>query len=242
MITILASTSLFNAFFQSDFFGKLIFLVLFVLSIISWVIMINKIILARRTRDKSSFFSSYFEKEKERLLNFDVSLFSKIENPYFTIYSSVKQKTLEILNKNKYFASGAEGDEIYLSRCDMELIEAQVSAIISHEEKNLEKNLFVLSTVITLAPFLGLLGTVWGILVTFGGLQSGGMTTANSAVLTGLSMALATTVFGLVVAIPPLVGYNYLKSTIRDFSGDMELFSHNLMTTLEIQYRKVDNK
>ena len=64
---------------------------------------------------------------------------------------------------------------------------------------------------------MGLLGTVWGILVTFSGLQSNGLSSANSSVLSGLSMALGTTVFGLVVAIPALVGYNYLKSIIGDF-------------------------
>ena len=240
---LVGSFSVFNSFSQSDFFGKIVFISLFLLSLISWVVLISKIRISKKTKKNSLFFEQNFEEEKGNLLNFDLAKpFSKDFNPYFTIYSSVKQKTLEILNKNKYFADPLNETEIFLSSSDIELVESQVSAIISHESKQLEKNLFVLSTIITLAPFMGLLGTVWGILVTFSGLQSNGLASANSSVLSGLSMALGTTVFGLVVAIPALVGYNYLKSTIGDFSGDMELFSHNLMTKLEIQYRRVDKK
>jgi biopolymer transport protein TolQ len=53
-------------------------------------------------------------------------------------------------------------------------------------------------------------------------------------------MALATTVLGLVVAIPALVAYNYLKNEIKDFEEDMHLFSNKLIATLEMQYRKVE--
>lgn len=242
-MAILASFSVFSAFTQSDFFGKTIFISLFILSLLSWAVMINKIKTAKRTKRNSRYFEMNFEDEKANLLNLDLRHpFSKDSNPYFTIYATVKQKSLEILNKNKYFAPSLNEGEIFLSSSDVELVESQVSAIISNESKMLEKNLFVLSTVITLAPFMGLLGTVWGILVTFSGLQSDGLSSVNSAVLSGLSMALGTTVFGLVVAIPALVGYNYLKSFVADFSGDMELFSHNLMTRLEIQYRRVEKK
>jgi biopolymer transport protein TolQ len=240
MFFIIGSFSVFNSFFQADFFGKLIFITLFLLSVMSWSVMINKIRLIKRTRSKSFLFAKTFENKKEALLNFDLP--PSLENsPFFSIYFSLKDKSLELLNKNRYFAEGSKLQEVYLSRSDIELVESQVSAIISNETKQLEKNLFVLSTVITLAPFLGLLGTVWGILLTFSGLQ-GGIATANSAVLSGLALALGTTVFGLVVAIPPLVGYNYLKSALTEFLGEMELFSHNLMTTLEIQYRSVEKK
>lgn len=69
-------------------------------------------------------------------------------------------------------------------------------------------------------------------------MQGGGNT--NQMFLGGLSLALATTVLGLVDAIPALVGYNYLKNTIREFRTDMETFSHEMLTTVELQYRKVD--
>ena len=67
-------------------------------------------------------------------------------------------------------------------------------------------------------------------------------TNINNEVLNGISMALATTVFGLVVAIPALISYNYLKNKIREFSKDMICFSNLLITNLEIQYRKVEKR
>jgi biopolymer transport protein TolQ len=241
MLFILGSFSVFSSFFQADFFGKLIFISLFLLSIISWTVMISKIRTVIRTRGRSLLFARIFENKKESLLNFNLATSYSENSPFTAIYSCLREKSLELLNKNRYFTEGVKNEEIYLSSSDIELVESQVSAIISNETKQLEKNLFVLSTVITLAPFLGLLGTVWGILLTFSGLQ-GGIASANSVVLSGLALALGTTVFGLVVAIPPLIGYNYLKSALAEFSGDMELFSHNLMTALEIQYRSVEKR
>ncbi|MBM3208613.1 MAG: MotA/TolQ/ExbB proton channel family protein [Chlamydiae bacterium] len=129
---------------------------------------------------------------------------------------------------------------IYLSSTDLDLLESHVYTTISTETKILEKDLFILSTSVTLAPFLGLLGTVWGILVTFSELQAGGSAGSNTAIIGGLSTALSTTVLGLIIAIPALIGYNYLKNHLRMYTSDMEDFLHNLLSTLELQYRKVD--
>jgi len=59
-------------------------------------------------------------------------------------------------------------------------------------------------------------------------------------VLGGISLALATTVLGLIDAIPALIGYNYLKNSVRDFQTDMESFSNELLASVEMYYRKVD--
>src|SRR4029078_12125978 len=106
--------------------------------------------------------------------------------------------------------------------------------------KHLEKNLYILSTTVSLAPFLGLLGTVWGILTTFSEMQSKTAGSTHQMVLGGLSLALATTVLGLLDAIPALIGYNYLKNTIRDLEVDMEGFSTEILASVELQYRQVD--
>jgi biopolymer transport protein TolQ len=115
-----------------------------------------------------------------------------------------------------------------------------VTATISAQNKALEKNLFMLSTIVALAPFLGLLGTVWGILVMFSGLHDGGGIGSNTSILGGLSTALATTVLGLIIAIPALVAYNYLKNHLRNYATDMDDFLTNLISQIELQYRKVE--
>ena len=129
-----------------------------------------------------------------------------------------------------------------MSSKDIELIDSHLDVEILKQTKLLEKNLFILPTVVTLGPFLGLLGTVWGILITFNTLQTQSLLNNNTSILSGLSMALSTTVVGLMVAIPALIAYNYLKNWIKNFRSDMLHFSHGLITTLEIQYRNVDVK
>jgi biopolymer transport protein TolQ len=150
---------------------------------------------------------------------------------------------VEILNKNIYFSSqnaGKERAQVHLSHVDLEIVETHVLTTISAQTKKLEKNLFILSTIITLGPFLGLLGTVWGILITFSELNAGGSAGSNTAVLGGLSTALSTTVLGLVIAIPALVSYNYLRNSIKNYSSDMEDFLYQLLCSVELQYRKAD--
>ena len=232
------SAPFFSAYLASDLFGKLIFWSLLILSIASWVIMITKIKILKKIKINSKFFENIYKNRKENLLSFPLDGFSKKENPYFAIYSNTKEKTLDILNKNSYFS---EKKDVYLSSADIDLLGSGIDSSISNQTKRLEKNIFVLSTVISLAPFLGLLGTVWGILVTFSSLQMQNFS-ANSAVLSGLSMALATTVFGLVVAIPALVAYSFIKNKIKEYVKDLEHFSNSLLTTLEIQYRKVEKR
>ena len=75
---------------------------------------------------------------------------------------------------------------------------------------------------------------------TFSELQAQSVGSTHQMVLGGLSLALATTVLGLLDAIPALVGYNYLKNTIRDFATEMEGFSNEILAAVELQYRKVD--
>lgn len=222
-----------SAYSQSDLFGKFIFICLFLLSAISWTVLIYKIGEARRLKALCSTFQKKVEKE-ESFLNATLEKEEK-ESPFSLIYSILKTKTLEILKKNSFLAKN-----VSLSRADIELIYASVEVAISTQIKKLEKNLFILSTVVTLSPFMGLLGTVWGISLTFSNLETHTLSSTNSAVLSGLSLALATTVLGLLVAIPALISYNYLKSSVKDFTTDMENFSQNLITAVEIQYRKIE--
>ena len=233
----LASSPIINAYFQADFFGKFIFFSLFILSIISWAILLHKIWLEKRLKKLNETFEKKIISNKANILSIGIS--SNFSYPYINIYRNLKEKTLEILKKNSFFINKEKG-KVYMSEADVDLIDTHLDIEISKQIKKLEKNIFILPTVVTLGPFIGLLGTVWGILVTFNSLQANSMINSNSEILSGLSMALATTVLGLVVAIPALIAYNYLKNRIKNLKSDMENFSHHLIATLEIQYRRVD--
>lgn len=242
--TFAAMNAFVSAYSQSDFFGKLIFLGLILLSIICWTVLVQKIWIARKIKRISHDFQAVFEKNKDSLLNLVLDP-SQESHPFARIFFDLKEKTMDLLNKNHFFVSQSRSQapheaKVYLSIADLDSVESHVMTTISSQSKYLEKNLFILSTIATLAPFLGLLGTVWGILITFSGLNSGASASSNSVILGGISTALTTTVLGLVIAIPALVSYNYLKTLTKTLSSDMEDFLYKLLSQVELQYRKTD--
>ncbi|MBS3905232.1 MAG: MotA/TolQ/ExbB proton channel family protein [Simkania sp.] len=244
-----SSDVFFTAYAQSDVFGRLIILSLISLSLICWLILLQKAWQNREVRKLSLQFLNTLSQNKQPVLTLDPATLPKAStkhapHPYATVLKALKIKTLEILEKNHYFLRERhpEGSlpPTFLSQNDVELIESHVITIISNELRKLEKHLYILSTIVTLAPFLGLLGTVWGILITFSGLHAGGSAASNTAILGGLSTALATTVLGLVIAIPALIAFNTLKSSVKSFSADLEDFSYQLLGQIQLEYRKVE--
>ena len=233
------------AYSQSDFFGKLIMLGLIALSMVCWVVLLHKVWLMRKVDQLSKTFQAVVEQQRGAVLTINPSVFPSSRNalhPFSQIFQAVQGKTIEILNKNRYFLSQSTGSKAnaYLTSTDLELLESHASSTISVQLKSLEKNLFILPTIVTLAPFMGLLGTVWGILVTFSGLHKGESLGSSTSMLGGLSTALATTVLGLVIAIPALIAYNYIKNYLRHYTTDMDTFLSSLLSQIELQYRKVE--
>lgn len=241
LIPLAVNGILLEAFWTSDFFGKSIFIALFFLSILTWCVLLQKALHYTKVRKSAQALQDLLQKSKENILLIPVP---QENTPFANIYFSLKNKTVEILDKNLFFHkkhSPQAGEEmVFLSPSDVEWIETHAATSITKEAKTLERNLFILSTTVSLAPFLGILGTVWGILISLGELQSGGSIQSNSLLLAGLSTALATTVLGLVIAIPALIAHNYLKNFLRSFFTDMENFTGLLISTIEIQYRRVE--
>ena len=117
--------------------------------------------------------------------------------------------------------------------------EMQVSAVRNVAERTmadealmLEDSMGLLATAVTAAPFLGLLGTVWGVMEAFSGMAATG-SPMLSAVAPGISGALLTTVVGLLVALPSSIGYNMLSNKIRRFCVEMDNFSQELNQDVE---------
>jgi biopolymer transport protein TolQ len=243
---IIASNPFFDAYIHSDFLGKCIFIALVALSVITWIILIHKVWLTYMARKQSTQFFQSFQHYKSSPLNLECEPIAlrKAPNPFQSLYIVLKRHTIDILNKNRRFGqqNGEANNMSYLSPSDVDFVEAHLMTTVASQTKNLEKNVFILSTIASLAPFLGLLGTVWGILTTFSELQAQTSGSTHQMVLGGLSLALATTVFGLIDAIPALIGYNYLKNNIRDFETEMEGFANEILASVEMQYRKVDVK
>lgn len=246
---LLTSNPFFDAYIESDLLGRLIFIGLITLSVFTWIILIHKVWLTYRARKNSAHFYSVFLLQKSNPLSLECenAVRQQMPNPYLNLYLVLKKHTIDILNKNRRFGQSSRigireesAATSYLSPSDIEFIDMHLMSTVTSQTRFLEKNLFILSTIVSLAPFLGLLGTVWGILTTFSELQAQGAGSTNQMVLGGLSLALATTVLGLLDAIPALIGYNYLKNTTNSIQTDMENFSTEILASVEMQYRKVD--
>jgi biopolymer transport protein TolQ len=254
-IIMLNGNPFFEAYSLADILGRLIFMGLYALSICSWSILLYKIWITYQAKKHASRFHEAFQLQKLNPLSLDCEGINrkKLINPFLDLYQVLKKQCLEVLAKNKHFSKLQQNESIgtagfgspslppsYLSLSDIDYVSTHLSTQVALQVKYLERHLYILSTTVSLAPFLGLLGTVWGILTTFSELQAQNMGSTHQMVLGGLSLALATTVLGLLVAIPALVGYNYLKNSIRDFATEMEGFSNEILASVELQYRKVD--
>lgn len=237
-----AVNAFFLAFAQSDFLGKLIFLGLFVLSALSWVLILYKLWMTRSIQSEGRKFQQLFLRKRHQPLAIDPHALSEgreFSNPFFHVYRATRQYTLEILNKNR-LATGDERAQVFLSPADLSLVEAHADVTLTDQSQLLERHLFILSTVVHLAPLLGLLGTVWGITITFSELQGHAVASTNQLVLGGLSMALTTTVLGLVVAIPALIGNSFLHNALKNIRTEVESFAQEVLNAIEMHYRKVD--
>ncbi|MBB65481.1 MAG: TolQ protein [Waddliaceae bacterium] len=236
----LGSNPFFLAFREADIFGKGIFISLFALSLITWVVLLQKYWMTRSMEEMSRDFSQKFFEKQENIfsLNYEPS-YSETEypNPSLVLYESVKKQALALLSKNR---SSNQDKTAILTIADIHMLDQNLMTTLGQLSQIIHQHLFVLPTVVSLAPFLGLLGTVWGILMTFSELQSRAGGHGNELVLGGLAMALATTVLGLIVAIPALIAHNYLKCRISSIEMNMENFSQELLSTVELQYRKAD--
>ena len=109
------------------------------------------------------------------------------------------------------------------SRKALKTFRTELEKMYINETKRLNGNLTVLTMAISGGPFLGLLGTVWGVMNTFAAMAEAGE--ANiMAIAPGVASALSTTVVGLIVAIPALFGYNFLTTRIKEITADITIF------------------
>jgi len=126
-----------------------------------------------------------------------------------------------------------------ISPASYEAIKVVLEEAAASEAMALEKGMIVLSTAVAGGPFIGLLGTVWGVMSTFAGIAE-----AHSASLTamapGVAAALIATVVGLLVAIPAMFGYNFMVTTIRMITQELDGFASRFANQIEHNY--VDNR
>jgi biopolymer transport protein TolQ len=209
--------------------AKAIILFLIVFSIIAWTVMVGKAIQMRRAKKLNRFFNTEFHTQKNVLDVFDRRVQAE-GCPMFMVYQAGSVE-LDARLKNP----DGSGRKKYVSLKGMEHVKRSLENTVAQESLKLESGLILLAIAVSGAPFLGLLGTVWGVMSTFGHIaQSGSATMA--AMAPGVAAALITTVAGLLVAIPSMFGYNWLVHNLRVLTVELDNFAQELVSKIETEY------
>ena len=236
-LTLLASGGLYFAFEHATIAGKLVLAFLLVGSIFSWSIMITKLRVVRFARVQTTRFREAFRKDRQPLRLFQSNA-RFAGSPLFNVYrAGCEEMTFHLLGS-------AEVDETFRARLDSadKITPAQMGAVNAAMERavgetalQLESQMILLASAVSGAPFLGLLGTVWGVMDTFTAVAVAG--SPNLATMApGVSGALITTVMSLCVAIPAMFGYNFLVTSIRSQIVEMDNFAAELASEFEHKY------
>jgi len=219
-------------FLESSIAAQIIMSILAIFSIWSWGIFFKKLFNFSKVKRKSNaFLSKYrFQTGIKELENLGDLLH---DNPYGRILGSGLEE-FKKLKLTKQMFSGKQHyqkkDSEWMSELSDNMRLAMERAKIT-EMKNLESSLPTLGTFVSVSPFLGLLGTVWGIMVAFLEIRARG-SAHITIVAPGISDALITTVYGLLVAIPALIFHNIFRSRVNSYNSEFDKFANEIFARL----------
>jgi biopolymer transport protein ExbB len=185
--------------------------------IAAWVMYDKAVLVGRADKDNTRFLRDFRGAENVLAVNTDGLKHSQLAR----LYSA----GLRELQKRDVGKPGAAP----LSGASMDAVKAAVDADLVRESHTLNSKIVLLTIAISGGPFLGLLGTVVGVMITFAAIAAAGDVNVN-AIAPGIAAALLATVAGLGVAIPALFGYNYLAARIKNISSDMNIFVDEFVT------------
>jgi biopolymer transport protein TolQ len=220
----------FYAFEQSDTFGRLIVVLLFFCSVLAWTIIVEKWLSLRHTSRRLR----TAHKHIDRLTSADELCLGlkDIQGPLRTVAGEAvmvvaRMQGLQaepLMTGKKYLGQ--------ISEHNFDQVKAHVERVVDEEIMTMEERLGLLGSIVSAAPFLGLLGTVWGVMIAFCGMAAQGKADIN-AIAPGVSGALLTTVVGLLVAIPALIGFNLLTNKIKKLTIDLDNAAEQLLGLLK---------
>ena len=208
--------------------GLAIIVILVLISTCAWAVMAYKAKQLRHARKYNRHFEREFRRQTAVMDMFERDI--RAEGcPHFNVYRDGCMALEERLRDK-------EGNRHrYVSLKSMEHIKGLIENAVAREAVALESGLILLAVAVSGAPFLGLLGTVWGVMVVF----SAAAQVGNASLVTvapGVAAALATTVAGLLVAIPSMFGYNWLVHNLRVCTVEMDNFAQEFAARIESEY------
>ena len=206
--------SLWSLFIRADFIVKSVILMLIGCSIYSWAIIIEKFRLFKKINLESDDFEQKFWKSKAAETFYN-SLPTNLENPMALLFIDSMQTLLKAKNKSNL----------------NERMSSMLEVNIEKQMVTLEKGFTFLATVGSTAPFIGLFGTVWGIMNSFQSIAIS-RNTSLAIVAPGIAEALFATALGLLAAIPAVVAYNKFNNDSKKYSQKLENFSKRFLSII----------
>jgi biopolymer transport protein TolQ len=208
--------SVYGLFMQADWIVKAVMIMLMISSIWSWAIIIDKSIRLRRLRSQAKQFEEAFWSGGSLEELFD-RIGNRPPDPMSSIFVSAMREW------RRSAAKGLLGSESLRENLQ-ERIERVMGITLGREMDQLERYMTFLASVGSAAPFVGLFGTVWGIMNSFAAI-AGSKNTSLAVVAPGIAEALFATALGLVAAIPAVLAYNKLNSDISRYGNRLDAFS-----------------
>jgi len=209
-----ADFSIVNLFLKADIIVKSVIIILIVASVYSWAIIIEKIRLFKKINQTSEEFEEKFWKSRSAE-SFYNSLPSDIEDPMANVFKGSMQVVMKTRSKSNL----------------SEKLQSVLEANIEKQMNIIDKNYTFLATVGSTAPFIGLFGTVWGIMNSFQSIAIS-RNTSLAIVAPGIAEALFATALGLLAAIPAVVAYNKFSSDSRKYSQKLDNFSKRFISII----------
>lgn len=212
---------------QASIEAKVILVTLLLFSLVAWSTMIYKGMTMSRAKKLDVFFDTEFRNQPAVLDIYDRQL--QVDGcPMFSVY----QTGCTELNAR---LKTTDGRKTRLSIKAMEHIKRSIENEVARQCIQLESGLILLAIAVSGAPFLGLLGTVWGVMDTFAAVGRKGVADL-AAMGPGVSAALITTVGGLLVAIPSMFAYNWLVHNLRVRTVELDNFAQEMVSKIETEY------
>ena len=231
--------SLFDMVIQAGLVVQLVLLLLLVFSIISWAIILLKYFSIRKVRGENEIFLSAYMRSTKLSEIFPEAKkyrYSTIAEVFRAGYTELAKIT-KVGRGNFPGKEAAETSAPVLEIADIDNVERAMNRACGSESTRLESALGFLATTGSASPFIGLFGTVWGIMDTFKGIGARGSATL-AVVAPGISEALIATAAGLAAAIPAVIFYNYYLNRTKTMTLEMDNFASELLNIVERYYVK----
>jgi biopolymer transport protein TolQ len=207
---------------------KSVLLILVYFSLVSWAIIFYKLAVIRKAMSQTDRFLDFFWSKKR----FDLIGQGVKEFGHSPVACLFREGYHELLQQKKRPAADEATEEFTSRMANTDIVARALRRATTQETQRLEKYLTFLATTGSITPFIGLFGTVWGIMDAFHGIGQTG-SASLAVVAPGISEALVATAIGLAAAIPAVIGYNHFLNKVNELISEMDNFSQEFLNILE---------